>query len=45
MGSSFQVTWTFGQLTSSTWKNHGEYVAAQGGGSDAAHSCIGKPVR
>jgi hypothetical protein len=27
-----------------TWNNHGEYVAAQGGGSDAAHSCIGMPI-
>jgi hypothetical protein len=25
-------------------KNHGEYVSSQGGGSDAAHSCIGMPV-
>ena len=30
---------------SSNYRNHGEYVAAQGGGSDAAHSCIGMPVR
>ena len=25
------------------YKNHGAYVAANGGGSDAAHSCIGMP--
>ena len=25
------------------YKNHGEYVTAQGGGADAAHSCIGRP--
>ena len=29
---------------SSTYKNHGEYVSSQGGGSDAAHSCIGMPI-
>lgn len=28
----------------STFKNHGEYVSSQGGGSDAAHSCIGMPI-
>lgn len=28
----------------SNYKNHGEYVKAMGGGSDAAHSCIGMPL-
>jgi hypothetical protein len=28
----------------SNYKNHGDYVKAQGGGSDAAHSCIGMPI-
>jgi hypothetical protein len=28
----------------STYKNHGEYVKAMGGGDDAAHSCIGMPI-
>jgi hypothetical protein len=28
----------------SNFKNHGEYVSSQGGGSDAAHSCIGMPI-
>ena len=28
----------------SSFKNHGDYVSSQGGGSDAAHSCIGMPV-
>jgi hypothetical protein len=37
----FKVTAT---IESSTYKNHGEYVAQQGGGSDAAHSCIGMPI-
>ena len=26
------------------YKNHGEYVSSQGGGADAAHSCIGTPI-
>jgi len=26
------------------FKNHGDYVSLQGGGADAAHSCIGMPV-
>lgn len=29
---------------SSSFKNHGEYVSSVGGGSDAAHSCIGMPI-
>ena len=28
----------------SNYKNHGDYVNSQGGGSDAAHSCIGMPI-
>jgi hypothetical protein len=28
----------------SAYKNHGAYVSSQGGGADAAHSCIGMPV-
>jgi opacity protein-like surface antigen len=27
------------------YKNHGDYVSSQGGGADAAHSCIGMPVK
>lgn len=30
--------------TFSTYKNHGDYVSSMGGGPDAAHSCIGKPI-
>jgi hypothetical protein len=26
------------------YKNHGDYVSSVGGGSDAAHSCIGMPI-
>jgi len=29
---------------SSNYKNHGDYVSSQGGGSDAAHSCIGMQI-
>jgi hypothetical protein len=39
----FKVTAKLDGVTD--YKNHGEYVAAQGGGSDAAHWCIGMPVR
>jgi hypothetical protein len=39
------VTLALSGVKESTYKNHGEYVSAQGGGSDAAHSCIGMPVR
>jgi hypothetical protein len=28
----------------SNYKNHGDYVKSQGGGDDAAHSCIGMPI-
>ncbi len=28
----------------SSYKNHGQYVKEQGGGDDAAHSCIGMPI-
>jgi hypothetical protein len=31
-------------VTMSTFKNHGDYVSSQGGGDDAAHSCIGMPI-
>jgi hypothetical protein len=29
----------------SNFKNHGDYVSSQGGGADAAHSCIGMPIQ
>ena len=38
----FKVGTTMG--SSSNYKNHGDYVGSQGGGSDAAHSCIGMPI-
>ena len=31
--------------TTSTDLNHGQYVSSMGGGADAAHSRIGKPVQ
>jgi hypothetical protein len=31
-------------VNTTAYKNHGEYVSSQGGGSDAAHSCIGMPI-
>jgi hypothetical protein len=40
----FQAKWTLTSMTTSNYKNHGEYVSSQGGGSDAAHSCIGMPI-
>ena len=30
--------------TSTQYKDHGDYVSSQGGGDDAAHSCIGMPI-
>lgn len=46
-----QVTWnvemkvTTPELSdTSNFKNHGDYVSQQGGGADAAHSCIGVPI-
>ena len=40
--SMFAITWNVAPIT--TYKNHGAYVSAMGGGSDAAHSCIGMPI-
>jgi hypothetical protein len=37
------VTLTF-KLTTTNYANHGAYVVSQGGGDDAAHSCIGMPI-
>jgi hypothetical protein len=35
---------TLNNVSLSTYKNHGDYVSSQGGGDDAAHSCIGMPI-
>ena len=45
LGGTFQVSWTFKNLNSSEFKNHGAYVSSMGGGDDAAHSCIGMPIQ
>jgi len=44
LGRELPVTLQFNQTGTSNYKNHGEYVSSQGGGSDAAHSCIGMPI-
>jgi opacity protein-like surface antigen len=41
MGQTVPLTF---KVTMSNFKNHGDYVSSQGGGSDAAHSCIGMPI-
>ncbi|HSC92421.1 MAG TPA: hypothetical protein VLB86_12260 [Gaiellaceae bacterium] len=44
-GQTFGVTFSLANVTDqSDWKNHGQYVKAMGGGSDAAHSCLGMPI-
>jgi hypothetical protein len=44
---SGDYTGTVTQTSTSTtsYANHGQYVSSQGGGDDAAHSCIGMPVQ
>jgi len=44
MGQTVPVTFTNAPTSTSNFKNHGDYVSSQGGGSDPAHSCIGMPV-
>lgn len=44
MGQTVLVTFANTQTSTSNFKNHGDYVSSQGGGSDAGHSCIGMPV-
>jgi hypothetical protein len=42
---SLGLKWTVSFTTdTSNFKNHGDYVSSQGGGSDAAHYCIGMPI-
>lgn len=44
-GQTFSVVFALTNVVAtSDWKNHGQYVKATGGGSDAAHSCLGKPI-
>ena len=39
------VVITLTNTASTNFKNHGEYVSSMGGGADAAHSCIGMPMK
>jgi len=39
------VVITLTSTTPTTYKNHGDYVSSMGGGADAAHSCIGMPMK
>jgi hypothetical protein len=44
-GDSLGLRWSVVFKTdTSSFKNHGDYVSSQGGGADAAHSCIGMPI-
>jgi len=45
LSGQYTGTVVAGPTTFSTFKNHGDYVSSQGGGPDAAHSCIGMPIR
>ena len=45
MGQTVPLTFTNNVTDQSNFKNHGDYVSSQGGGSDAAHSCIGMPIQ
>ncbi|MEO8229463.1 MAG: hypothetical protein ABI628_06845 [Chloroflexota bacterium] len=44
LSGAYAGTVTAAPTTLSTYKNHGDYVSSMGGGRDAAHSCIGKPI-
>ena len=45
LSGMYTGTVTVASTTSTEFKNHGEYVAAMGGGADAAHACIGMPMK
>ncbi|MCU0483994.1 MAG: hypothetical protein MUC54_06975 [Chloroflexi bacterium] len=44
LSGQYTGTVTMTGTTSTAHRNHGEYVAATGGGADAAHACIGMPI-
>ena len=44
LSGDFTGTVTAAPTTMTAFKNHGDYVSSMGGGPDAAHSCIGKPI-
>lgn len=45
LGGDYTGTVTNNGSTETSFANHGQYVSSVGGGSDAAHSCIGMPVK
>lgn len=45
LGGHYTVVGNVIKGTTSSYANHGQYVSSQGGGSDAANSCIGMPVQ
>ena len=44
LSGDYTGTVTAAPSTFSTFKNHGDFVSWKGGGPEAAHSCIGKPI-
>ena len=44
-GAASGYTITASVAAINSFENHGDYVSSQGGGSDAAHSCIGMPIQ
>jgi hypothetical protein len=42
---TYPVWVTVSVASTTSFANHGQFVAAAGGGSDAAHSCVGMPVQ
>ena len=44
LSGDYTGTVTQTATSSTTYANHGQFVSDSGGGSDAAHSCIGMPV-
>lgn len=44
LSGDFTGTVTVADTSTTTYKNHGDYVSSMGGGADAAHSCIGMPT-
>ncbi len=44
LSGPYPGTVTAAPSTFTTFKNHGDFVSWKGGGPEAAHSCIGKPI-
>ena len=45
LAGDYTGTVTVASTASTSYRNHGEYVASMNGGADAAHSCIGMPMQ